>query len=287
MIRAKALGIIFIILIGGSLYASPDEMNNPDSIDSKVSIEELFPESKTKSRELVPWRLGVFGATSLGIAGYAFSRMDDWWGESTGEPHIKHTDWKGDNLAQTDEISHFFLSYKITQTGTHFARWTGLSDKASRFIGAGMALTIMTWVEYPVDTYNPYQGFGYTDMIANAIGISLATTRDIWPEYMHYFDFRFSFKYNQEMPSELIAQTTAENDAYIYWLTVNPVDKFPIHAALGYSSNHLAEDREVEREVYIGFGTSLAEIAGMINPKYRKKLDLWNAYELSINFRID
>jgi len=238
-------------------------------------------------REIILWRAAVFGATAFSIAGYAYSRMDDWWGHEYGPAHIKHDDWNGDNLAQTDEVSHMVFSYKITQAGTGLAKWTGFSDGVSRIIGVGISGFIMTWVEYPVDAHNPLQGFGYTDMTANIIGISLATARDIWPQHLQGLDLRFSIKPNSEVNDEFIAQTCNENDAFIYWLTYNPSDNFPVHPAIGYSANHNNDKRVAEREVYLGFGTSLAEIAGLIDPRWRSKLDFWSLYELSVAFRIE
>jgi len=230
----------------------------------------------------------VFSATAIGLGGYAYSRMDDWWGHEYGPAHIKHNDWNGDDLVQTDEISHLVISYKITQAGIHFARWTGFSDPACRWIGGGIAGLIMTWVEYPVDAHNPYQGFGYTDMTANIVGIGFAILRDRWPQKLDWLDLRVSVKEPSNVGDEIIAQTNAENDAYIYWLTVSPARRFPVHAAVGYSANHnTLPDNKAEREVYIGFGTSLAELAGLIDRKWRNKLDLWNFYELSIAFRVE
>jgi len=280
-----AIALITIAIIGGRLVASPQTDYQPaDSSEKADYVGILRPEPATE-RQIELWRLGVFSATTLSLCGYAYSRMDDWWGHNYGPAHIKHNDWAGDGLVQTDETSHLVITYKITQAGIHFARWTGFSDPVSRCIGAGIAGAIMTWVEYPVDTHNPIQGFGYTDMAANIVGISFAVTRDIWPEYLDYVDFRISVKNADNVNNEIIAQSFAENDAFIYWITVSPVRRFPVHVAAGYSANH--DSGIAEREVYIGFGTSIAEIAGMVDPRWRRKLDLWNFYEISVTFRVD
>jgi len=254
--------------------------------DSSSIAKLLYTRRMPEKKEIVLWRLGVFSAATLGCAGYAYSRMDDWWGHQKGEPHIKHNDWNGDNLAQTDEASHTFISYKLAQAATHFAQWTGLPDGTSMIIGGSLSTIIMTWVEYPVDTYNPVQGFGYSDEIADLAGIGLALAREKWHDQLDFFDLRFSIKEPKNLPSEVIAQTFAGNDAYIYWLVVQPNEKFPVHPAIGISANHYSQDRVVEQEIYFGFGTSAGELAGIFSPKLKRRLDMWNTYEISFYFRV-
>lgn len=281
----RRIALILVLLVGGRLLASPPEYSQTD--DSSAISRLLLSDRIQEKRKISPWRMIVFSTSVLGCVSYAYSRMDDWWGHEKGEPHIKHDDWNGDNLAQTDEVSHLFISYKLAQTATHFARWTGVPDGTSRIIGASLSTIIMTWVEYPVDTYNPVQGFGYSDMLANIAGIGLAIARDRWMDKLDFFDFRFSIKEPKDVPNEIIAQTFAGNDSYIYWLVIMPTRKFPVHPAIGYSANHKSPDRIVEREVYLGFGTSAGELAGLFSPKLRRRLDLWNAYEISFYFRVD
>jgi hypothetical protein len=145
----------------------------------------------------------------------------------------------------------------------------------------------MTYVEYPVDAYNPVQGLGYSDLIADYLGIGLAFARDKWHDELKFFDLRISIKNPGDVPNQVIAQTFAGNDAYIYWLAIMPVADFPAHASLGISANHDSPDRIVEREIYLGFGTSGAELAGIFSKKWKRKLDFWNAYEISFSLRID
>ena len=265
----------------------PEQSGSPPDSIQATRIEILRPDRSAKRGSIIPWRVGAYTGLTLGVSGYAYSKMDDWWGKDTGPFHIKHTDWNGDNLAQTDEVSHCLVSYKIVQTAMGLAKWSGFQDRTSRIIGGCFAGVIMTSVEYPIDAYNPYQGFGYTDMIANSIGIAFALSRDRWPKYLSKFDLRLSIKNTKTIPDEIIAQTTAQNDNYIYWLTVNPVENFPVHAAIGYSGNHNSPDHSVEREVYIGLGTSAAELAGLVDRRWKRKLDVLNIYEISIAFRVD
>ncbi len=283
----KAIALIILMSIGGRLFASP--LNDmPASADSATTERiPVYLEKPVEERSINWLHLSVFTATTFGFVGTSVSRMDDWWGHSQGAAHIKHDDWNGDGLLQTDEISHMFICYKVAQAGTHFARWSGFSDGTSRWIGGGLSIAILGFVEYPIDTYNPIQGFGYTDMAANVVGTGLALARDRWPEKLGFFDLRISVKDFSAMNSELIAQSFAQNDAFIYWLTMSPAREFPVHAAIGHSANHDSHDNEAEREVYIGFGTSLGELAGLIDRRWQQRLDFWSIYELSFSFRID
>lgn len=269
----------------GAVYSAPALDEPADSF--QVPTRPLALQLKTPPEpKIIPWRVGVYSGVATGIVGYCYTRMDDWWGRIYGPFHIKHNDWAGDNLAQTDEVSHCLVSYKITQAATGLAKWSGFTPGTSRIIGGAFAGSIMLFVEYPVDAHNAYQGFGYSDMIANSIGISFALARDRWPEYLTPLDLRISIKGKEGISKEIIAQTLAQNDNYIYWLTVNPVEDFPVHFALGYSANHDNEDFIAEREVYLGFGTSIAELAGLYKPKWKKSLQTFNFYDFSFAFRI-
>ncbi len=270
--------------MGGALPPSSDSLDQ-DYSESAQLPDYLAPSEEV--RQINYLRLSLFGATAVTGLGVSISRMNEWWGHGYVPFHIKKDDWSDDNLAQTDEISHFMISYKIAQAGTGLSRWSGLSDGTSRWIGGGIALGIMLWVEYPIDAHNPLQGFGVSDMIANCLGVALALSRDKWFDELSFLDVKVSVKDFSQINNEVIAQTFAQNDAYIYWLTARPSREFPVHVSLGYSANHENEDRIAEREIYLGFGTSLNEIAGLIDPRLFRRLDTFSFYEISFYFRIN
>ncbi|MCK5834093.1 DUF2279 domain-containing protein [bacterium] len=291
MIVKSKLIVFFLLLIGAALFAAPlkDIVPVADSVraepDSLLRPPQLILPVQPE-RHIIPWRLAVYSGIVVSAAGFCYSRMDDWWGNDYGPFHIKHDDWNGDNLIQTDEISHIFVSYRITQATTGLANWSGIKPPISRIIGGCLAGSIMLFVEYPVDAHNPVQGFGYSDMIANSCGITFALARNKWPDQLSRFDIRFSIKSTVGISDEIIAQTLAQNDNYIYWLTVNPLEDYPFHFGVGYSANHDNPDFIAEREIYLGFGTSLAELAGLIDTKWERDLQTLSFYELSFNFRI-
>ncbi len=278
--------MIVLCLAGGKLSASP----SADSLSTdSLALRDIpnYLELPDEERVINFLNLSLFGALTATGVGVTISRMGDWWGHSYGPAHIKHNDWNGDELAQTDEASHMVISYKIAQAGVGLSRWSGFSNSTSRWIGGSIAFTVMLWVEYPVDAHNPGQGFGYSDMTANAVGIAFALARDRWYRELSFLDFKVSVKDFSQINNEVIAQTYAQNDAYIYWLTARPSRDFPVHLSFGMSANHEDEEIDVEREVYVGFGTSLNELAALIDPKLYRKLDVLSFYELSFYFRID
>ncbi|HHS50482.1 MAG TPA: DUF2279 domain-containing protein [candidate division Zixibacteria bacterium] len=281
----KWLSLIILLFVAGAALSAPDSL---DTIaQSPVYLRPLaLRHHSAPQPEIVPWRLAVFGTITAGAVGLCFSRMEDWWGAGKDVPfHFKQDDWGNDNLAQTDEISHALVSYKIAQAGMGLSRWSGLTPGTSRIVGGSISLSIMFGVEM-VDAYNPYQGFGVSDMIFNTIGVAFAVARDRWPEHLGMFDLRLSIKSTEDMSSEIIAKTMAENFNYIYWLTVSPVRDYPVHFGLGYSANYDNPERIAEREIYLGFGTSIAEIAGIFDPRWRQRLDIYSFYDFTFSFRV-
>lgn len=292
MHKPLLIAVLLIVSLGGAMPPSyrtngSADLVNSDSLSPNPNELPQFLQPVEEEREINYLRLSLFGATAIAGVGVSISRMESWWGHGYCPFHFKKNDWGDDNLVQTDEISHFMISYKVAQAGTGLSRWSGLSDKTSRIIGGSIALGIMAWVEYPIDAHNPLQGFGVSDMLADCLGVTLALTRDKWFDELSFLDVKISVKDFSKVNNEVIAQTFAQNDAFIYWLTARPAKDFPVHVAIGYSANHENEERLPEREIYIGFGTSLNEIAGFMDSKLFRRLDTLSFYEISFYFRIN
>jgi hypothetical protein len=64
-----------------------------------------------------------------------FREATNTWGQSKSKFHLKD-DWKGDGLAQTDELSHFMWGYKMTQFLCSAYEWSGFSPKTSQILSA-------------------------------------------------------------------------------------------------------------------------------------------------------
>lgn len=226
----------------------------------------------------------ALGNVALGTAGYFWSQ--EAWGSSSGEFHLKK-DWTGDNLAQNDEISHTVASYNFSRYFQPVYQWLGLSPDRSMTFGTLHSALLGTLIEYPIDAYNPLQGLGISDLWANYVGCALALGQYHLPA-LRNFNLKLSFK---QAPwaanSHGVAGTAEEFDNEIFWLTYRPVYKEInfLQVGLGYSTNHYRF--AVEREYYIGLGTTLPDLVGIISPKVSGWLLPLDMFYLSVHYRLN
>jgi hypothetical protein len=212
-------------------------------------------------------RLALWGGLSLAQGLLAYQKTIEIWGKPTGEFHIKN-DLAGDYLALSDEISHLLISYKLAQLTRQGFRWSGLSPAAAARAGALQAAVYMVFVEFPMDAYNPDQGFGLSDILADFAGVGLAWYRAGVKNPR--WDLKVSVK-SQFFAgnSRLLAHNSKQYDDFIYWLTYRISDNRynPLVVGLGYSTHHPPgtppESIPVDKQIYFRLGTSLSEIGRM------------------------
>ncbi len=270
--------VAFLILIISTIYGG-------DSLsDERLGF---FDSPAGDSTILLTERIGV----SLILAGSAtyltFSHMDEVWGRDTGNFHFK-TDFTGDGLYLNDEISHMIISYKLAQASFGLSKWTGVSRKYSYWLGAVMAFLWMTGVEFPIDAYNPKQGFGISDFIFNNMGIALALLRES-SEYSKRFDLKLSYADLANYPSTIVAWNKEEYNNFEYWLTWQPYpEKMPINVGLGYSTQWRdKEARTLKPEFLIGAGISLADLQPIIGKRWARKLDVLGFYNFNLHISLN
>lgn len=198
---------------------------------------------------------------------FGFKQAIASWGESDGKFHLK-SDWKGDGLAQTDELSHFMWGYKMTQFYFWAYDWVGLSPKTGQALSIFQSVLLLTLVEFPIDAYNPDQGFGTSDLIFDYLGVGLAYMK----EHKHWlddFDFKISWKRNILTSHQpLFAQTYDEFDNFIYWITYRTRLFMPrkiFCLGLGYSATH--QDGKPRRDFFGGISLSLSDFASLFGKK--------------------
>jgi hypothetical protein len=203
---------------------------------------------------------------------------------STGKFHFK--DDLHDGLAMSDESSHLFSSYQLTRALFTGYSWTGLSNRAARRLAALHAWLWTFSVEYPIDAYNPTQGFGISDMVANTLGVIAA--------YEHtrpgpdWWDIKISIKSSFFADgSRLVAYTNEQYDDFIYWLTVRPSRSryLPVWLGAGYATAH-HQWPHVDKELHLGVGTTIDELVGLISPAAAHYLRPTNAIFLNLNTKI-
>ncbi len=205
------------------------------------------------------------------------------WGKSKGAFHFKD-DWDGDNLAQTDELSHFMWGYKMTQFLLWAYRWAGFSPKTSRAIAISQTALVLTTVEYPIDAYNPKQGVGISDLIFDYAGIGLACMRQSWA-WLEDFDVKISSKGNLFAGNQpVFAQTYDEFDNFVYWLTYRARLFLPEKVfcfGLGYGVTH-KQDRP-QRQFFGGIGLSLPDFVSLFGDRVGRRVKFLEMFYPNLN----
>lgn len=224
------------------------------------------------------------GNVVFGTAGYFWSQKA--WGTSSGKFHWKH-DWTGDNMAQNDEVSHLVVSYKVSQSLKPVYQWLGFSPARSMTFGSLHSALLGTLIEYPIDAYNPLQGLGTSDLVANYIGCGLALGHYHVPA-LRNFDLKLSFKQAPWIANPHgVAGTPEEFDNEIFWLVFRPVYKKInfLHLGVGYSTNHY--NYVVEREYYLGVGTTIPDVVSLVSRKIAGWLSPLNMFYIELHKRLD
>jgi hypothetical protein len=221
-----------------------------------------FPSSIEK-RRIDYRRASLIGGLNVGAITAGFYEAINTWGQSKGKFHLKD-DWKGDGLAQTDELSHFMWGYKMTQFLYWAYEWAGFSSTTSRTLSVCQSSLILTLVEYPIDAYNPKQGLGVSDLVFDYLGVGLAVAKK-HSSWLNDFDFKISWKKNIFSENQTVfAQTYEEFDNFIYWLTYRTKLFFPKKLAcfgIGYSATR--SGFKPERQIYAGIGLSIPDFASL------------------------
>jgi hypothetical protein len=217
----------------------------------------------------------VAGNIVVGVGAYVyFSRT---WGAPNGKFHIK--DEIHDNMAFNDEISHFFAGYKLTEGFDWFFRTLRAPREKSLKLAAAQAALILTLVEYPMDSYNPGQGMGLTDLTADYLGIGWSLLKRKYP---NNFDMKFCLKQPPwKFENKFLASKNQEFDNWIWWANWKP--KY-VWTGVGYSTNH--DQGDVKPEVYLGVGTTLYDLLHAVAPRLADKIKSLDTYFISVRYHL-
>lgn len=249
-------------------YQSSPEFNQKFSFyQGNYYEKKRFTSHLIAQRKIDYRKASIIGGVNLVAIAVGLPQAMNTWGKSKGKFHLKD-DWKGDGLAQTDELSHFMWGYKMTQFLTWAYDWVGFSPKTNRALSLFQSSLILTLVEYPIDAYNPEQGLGISDLVFDYLGIGLAVAKKD-QGWLKDFDFKLSWKKNIFSENKTpFAQTYEEYDNFIYWLTYRT--KFVLPKKLfclgfGYSATH--SGFEPRREFYAGIGLSIPDFASLFGKR--------------------
>ena len=220
---------------------------------------------------LRPNRLLLWGGFSAAAVVEAFRQSQAAWGASNGRFHFK-ADFKGDGLAMTDEASHMLVAYRLSGLIESGYRWSGIEPSRARRLAFAETWLLTFLVEYPIDAYNPQQGFGVSDLLFNTLGTIAAYGHSIARNPR--WDLKVSVK-----PSffngtgRVIAYNNKQYDDFIYWLTYRPLRTrtIPLLIGAGYSTSHHGGS-DPTKELRLGIGSTLSEIGGLIGPQTQRLL---------------
>lgn len=230
-------------------------------------------------------RLVVWGGFTATASYLAYEQSQASWGVSNGQFHFK--DDLHDGLALSDETSHLFAAYHLTRVLNTGYTWTGMTSTVSRRMAAAHAWLWTFLVEYPIDALNPGQGFGASDLAFNTVGV-LAAYHHTRPGPRPWWDIKISVKesfFSGE--NRFIAHSNEQYDDYVYWLTVRPTRQryLPLWIGAGYSTTH-GEWPQLDKELHLAVGTTVEDLAAMINEDAGKFLRPLNFFFLNVGTKI-
>lgn len=219
----------------------------------------------------------ALGNILSGTAAYFYFAQT--WGAPTGKFHIK--DEIHDNVDYTDEVSHFFAGYKLTEGFRWLFRTLKMEPDMIERCAVLQAALVTTFVEIPMDAYNPTQGLGVTDLVFNYAGIG-------WGAFKHRYPNNFDLKMSVKRPPwafahKFLASKNEEFDNFIWWGVWKP--KY-VWLGAGYSTNHYRNDGKVSPEVYLGLGTTLYDVLHLLKPRLADDLKVLDSYFINVKLKM-
>ncbi len=205
--------------------------------------------------------------TSVGIGSFWSGSMiglsQVWYSEVDKEPW--HTFDDSRNWLQMDKAGHFYISHKITQFCRDKYVWSGVDNKTSTWIGAGISIGYQTTFEF-FDAYSAEWGFSWSDVAANTLGtLSYSAQSLIWEEERIIPKFSYAPTDYAAIRPEVLGSTFSESllkdyNGQTYWLSFSPAtffkdSKIPKWACIsfGYSvDGKLKGDTEVYADASSG-----------------------------------
>ncbi len=132
---------------------------------------------------------------------------------------------------QIDKVGHAFSAYFGANLSSQLFQWSGMSQKKSALLGAGMGIAYESVIEI-LDGYSAEWGFSVGDMAANLTGSLFFLSQElIWKEQriqfkfsshtMRYSDAELRIKANDLYGSSLPERILKDYNGQTYWLSAN------------------------------------------------------------------
>lgn len=179
------------------------------------------------------------------------------------------------------------MAYTLVKEFDRAYAWAGFSPKRSRTYGALESAFWMTFVEVPIDAFNPSQGFGVSDLIFDYAGVGLGILKTAHPGN---WDLKASVKSNPfRSQSQLFAQTLQQFDNFVFWATYRPAPRWaerqPLSLGVGYGTHRAANGIDPVREIHLGIGTTIPDLVRAISPKAARYFDVLDFFYFNLNWR--
>ncbi len=216
------------------------------------------------------------------IAGYRiFQKYNQFFG-GVAQPFKIGSDWTKDNAIYSDELLHFQGSYRLTQAITELYRWAGVSQNRAEWLGATIAATAMTFLEY-IDGRRANDEASYSDLTANFLGVTFALLKPRVPLF-RYIDFHVSYR---GLTDPLQKQKLLNYDRITHWLAVEmePLTGLPFHAAVGYGVSHTFQ-KNAHPKLLLGFGIGLGQLLKNHLIRLPGPFQWLDVYQIGVQFQV-
>jgi len=235
----KALILGFFILIG--VFSFAQEVD--DSKESMQDVSFFQRETRLNKGRLIGVSSSIGTVWTGSIIG-----LGTIWYENSGPKKFQVFD-DSRNWLQMDKAGHVYAAYLINRLTSDLYRWSGVSDRASAWIGLGVSVGYQTTFEI-LDGFSPDYGWSWSDITANILGSALYTTQElVWKEQRIIPKFSYHPTPFAELRPEVLGSNFGESllkdyNGQTYWLSFSPASffknsKIPKWACLsfGYSAH--------------------------------------------------
>jgi len=190
----------------------------------------------------------------VGYAGSLIGLQQLWYKNPWTNFHLFND---GSNWLQMDKAGHLFTTYQISKNISQLYRWGGLKNNTSDWIGVGVSLSYLSYLEV-LDGFSNEWGFSIYDMAANVGGAALFWGQErlfkqqiIVPKFS-FHPTEFAALRPEILGSKFAEQLLKDYNGQTYWLSFSPGtigdNKFPkwLCLSLGYSADRkIVGDQEV------------------------------------------
>ncbi len=182
----------------------------------------IWEKSDTLNNKRVAFASSFIGATWLtGTIGLSQIWYDEFQ-KTKFHTFDDCSDW-----LQMDKVGHIYTTAHLSEANYRLFRWSGISDKKSAWIGAGIGLGFQTTLEV-LDGRNADWGFSWCDMAANGIGsVFFLSQQLLWNEQRMLLKFSYHPTDYADYRPEVLGSNFTERllkdyNGQSYWLSFSP-----------------------------------------------------------------